>query len=343
MSISIKKVPVEEAVGMVLCHDITQIIPGKFKGRIFKKGHIIRKEDIETLLKLGKEQVFVWEPQKGIIHEDEAAIRIAKAVAGDNITYEEPREGKSILKATKKGLLKINSSLLFEINSIKDVSIATLPQNFILEEGQSFGGIRIIPLLTAEDNLREVEDLCQKRGKVFGVKEYRRLKTALIVTGNEVFKKRIKDKFTSVIRKKLKYFPTKFLGRVFCPDNKEEIKKAILYFQQQGADLLILTGGMSVDPDDLTPGAIIESGAKVITYGIPVQPGNMFMFASLKDMTLLGIPGCVIYYRTTILEVILPRIFIGDRLTKRDFLKMGEGGFCLTCKVCHYPNCFFCR
>ncbi|GAB4112084.1 MAG: molybdopterin-binding protein [Candidatus Caldatribacteriota bacterium] len=343
MNISMKKLPVEEAVGMVLCHDITQIIPGKFKGRIFKKGHIIRKEDIETLLKLGKEQIFVWEPQKGMIHEDEAAIRIARVVAGDNVIYGEPREGKSILKSTKKGLLKINSSLLFKLNSIKDVSIATLPQNFNLEEGQSFAGIRIIPLLTEESNLLQVEDLCQKEGQIFSIKEYSSLKVALIVTGNEVFKKRIKDKFTPVIRKKLRDFPAQFLGRIFCPDDKEEIKKAILQYKQQGADLLFLTGGMSVDPDDLTPGAIRESGTKVITYGIPVQPGNMFMLAYLENMALLGIPGCVMYYRTTILDVILPRIFIGETLTKQDFIKMGEGGFCLNCKVCRYPNCFFCR
>jgi len=334
---------VEEAVGMVLCHDITQIVPWKFKGRVFKKGHIIQKEDIETLLKLGKEQVYVGEIQAGMIHEDEAAIRIAKAVRGENITYDEPQEGKCLLRADRKGILKINTSLLFQINSLKDISVAALPQNFILEEGQAFAGVRIIPLLTEEENLSQVEDLCQKKGSVFFVKEYKKLKIALIITGNEVFRKRIKDKFSPIIRKKLKYFPAQFLGKTFCPDDQEEIKKAIFYYQQQGVDLLILTGGMSVDPDDLTPGAIRESGAKVITYGIPVQPGNMFMLAYLEDMTLLGIPGCVMYYRTTILDVVLPRIFIGEVFSREDFIEMGEGGFCLSCTTCHYPRCFFCR
>ncbi len=338
-----KKVPVEKAVGMILCHDITQIIPGKFKGRAFKKGHIIQKEDVENLLELGKEQIYIWEPKAGELHEDEAALRIARAVAGKNIEYDVPKEGKSTLKSKERGLLKINSRLLCKINSIEDISIASLPQNFIVERGQKLAGVRIIPLATREDNLIQMEELCQAEEKVFEIIKYKKLKAAIITTGNEIYKKRIQDKFGTVIRKKLEYFKAQYLGQTFCPDNIEEIKKAILYYKMQGADLIILTGGMSVDPDDLTPGAIRKSGAKVVTYGAPVQPGNMFMMAYLKETVLLGVPGCAMYYRTTILDVVLPRFFIGEVLNKDDFIRMGEGGFCLNCEVCRYPQCFFCR
>lgn len=338
-----KKIPVEKAIGMILCHDITQIIPGKFKGRAFKRGHIIQKEDIERLLELGKEQIYVWEPKAGEIHEDEAALRIAQAVSGKNINFDEPQEGKSILKAKERGLLKINSTLLYQINSIKDISIASLPQNFMVERGQKLAGVRIIPLTTKEEYLIQMEDLCQKKGKVFEIKKYKELKVALITTGNEIYKKRIQDKFGPVMRKKLEFFPTHYLGQAFCHDDIEEIKREILHCKQQEADLIILTGGMSVDPDDLTPGAIRRSGAKVVTYGVPVQPGNMFMMAYLGDTVLLGVPGCAMYYRTTILDVILPRIFTGEILSKEDFIRMGEGGFCLNCEVCRYPRCFLCR
>ena len=338
-----KKIAVEKAVGMILCHDITRIIPGEFKGRAFKKGHTIQKEDVEKLLELGKEQIYVWEPKEGEIHEDEAALRIARAVSGKNIDFDEPKEGKSTLKSKERGLLKINSSLIYQINSIKDISIASLPQNFTVERGQKLAGVRIIPLTTQEENLIQLEDLCQKKGKVFEIKKYRRLKAALITTGNEIYKRRIQDKFGPVIREKLDFFNAQYLGQTFCPDNIEEIKKEILHFKQQEADLIILTGGMSVDPDDLTPGAIRESGAKVVTYGAPVQPGNMFMMAYLGATVLMGVPGCAMYYRTTILDVVLPRIFIGEILNKEDFIKMGEGGFCLNCEVCRYPQCFFCR
>ncbi len=338
-----KKVPVEKAVGMILCHDITRIIPGEFKGRAFKKGYIIQKEDVEKLLELGKEQVFIWEPKDGEIHEDEAAIRIARAVAGGNTRYDVPKEGKSTLKSKERGLLKINSTLLYQINSIKDISIASLPQNFIVEKGQKLAGVRIIPLTTEEENLIQIEKLCQGEEKVFEIIKYKELKAAIITTGNEIYKKRIQDKFGLVMRKKLEFFKAQYLGQTFCPDNIEEIKKEILHYKQQEADLIILTGGMSVDPDDLTPGAIRESGAKVVTYGAPVQPGNMFMMAYLGNTVLLGVPGCAMYYRTTILDVVLPRIFTREVLSKDDFIKMGEGGFCLNCEVCRYPQCFFCR
>ena len=338
-----KKVPVEKAVGMILCHDITRIIPGEFKGRAFKKGHIIQKEDVEKLLELGKEQIYIWEPKDEEVHEDEAALRIARAVSGENIDYDEPKEGKSTLKSKERGLLKINSRLLYQINSIKDISIASLPQNFIVERGQKLAGVRIIPLATNKENLIQIEKLCQRGEKVFEIIKYRELKAAIITTGNEIYKKRIQDKFGPAMGKKLEFFKAQYLGQTFCPDNIEEIKKEILHYKQQGADLIILTGGMSVDPDDLTPGAIRESGAKVVTYGAPVQPGNMFMMAYLGNTVLLGVPGCAMYYRTTILDVVLPRIFTGEVLSKEDFIKMGEGGFCLNCEVCRYPQCFFCR
>jgi len=338
-----KKIPVEKAVGMILCHDITQIVPGKFKGRAFKKGHIIQKEDVEKLLELGKEQIYIWEAKAGEIHEDEAALRIARAVVGKNIEYDEPKEGKSTLTSKERGLLKINSKLLYQLNSIKDISIASLPQNFIIEIGQRLAGVRIIPLTTKEENLILMEDLCQKKGKIFEIKRYKKLKAAQITTGNEIYKKRIQDKFGPVMRKKLEFFQAQSLGQTFCPDDIEEIKKAILHYKQQEADLIILTGGMSIDPDDLTPGAIRKSGAKVVTYGVPIQPGNMFMMAYLGETVLLGVPGCAMYYKTTVLDVVLPRIFIGEILTKEDFIKMGEGGFCLNCEVCGYPQCFFCR
>lgn len=338
-----KKVPVEKAVGMILCHDITRIIPGEFKGTAFRKGHTIQKEDVEKLLELGKEQIYIWEPKDGEVHEDEAALSIARAVAGKNIEYDVPKEGKSTLKSKERGLLKINSTLLYQINSIKDISIASLPQNFIVERGQKLAGVRIIPLTTKGKNLIQIEELCQGREKVLEIKKYKELKAAIITIGNEIYKKRIQDKFGSVMRKKLEFFQAQYLGQAFCPDNIEEIKKEILHYKQQEADLIILTGGMSVDPDDLTPGAIRESGAKVVTYGAPVQPGNMFMMAYLGNTVLLGVPACAMYYRTTILDVVLPRIFVGEVLTKEDFIKMGEGGFCLNCEVCYYPQCFFCR
>lgn len=337
-----KKIPVEKAVGMVLCQDITKIVPGEFKGRAFKKGHVIREEDIDELLKLGKEHIYVWEPKKGEIHEDEAALRLAQAVAGENIFFEEPYEGKLTLKSKIRGLLKVDGDLLFKVNSVDLVTIASLPNNFTVEKGQSVAGARVIPLVIDEVNIKKVEEMCRGR-KIFHVKPYKKLKAGIITTGNELFKGLIEDKFGPVIKKKLSYYEADFLGQEFCPDRAEAIVRKIEFMLEKGADLVILTGGMSVDPDDLTPKAIRVCSDEVVTYGAPVQPGNMFMLAYKGNTVLLGVPGCVMYHKTTILDAVLPRIFAGEKLEKNDFIRMGLGGFCLNCEVCRYPNCYFCR
>lgn len=341
--IQMKTVAVQEAVGKRLCHDITKVIPGEYKGPAFRRDHIIREEDIAELLKIGKENIYVWEENAGEIHEDEAAVRIAKAVMGKNIHFLNPQEGKTVLEASEKGLFKLNSSLLYHINSIEHVTIPSIPNNYKVEKGQKIAAARIVPLVTKESNIEKVEDLCTLHGPVFNVEPYQKLKVGIVITGNEVFKGRIKDKFGSVIRKKLEYFEADILGQEYCPDDTGVIQDKIWNFLKLGADMVINTGGMSIDPDDLTPGAIRSTGADVITYGVPVQPGNMFMLAYLDGVPLLGVPGAAAYDKTTVLDAVLPKIFTGEILNKNDFIKMAEGGLCANCQMCQYPKCYYCR
>lgn len=340
---TMKKVRVEEAIGMVLCHDVTKIIPGSFKGRAFRRGHVIQPEDIEELLCIGKEHIYVWEENAGEIHEDDAAVRIAKAIGDENLSFTEPVEGKSAVKATTRGLLKVNSALLAEINSIEDITIPSLPNHFTVEKEQRIAGPRIVPLVTQEANIIRVEELCRSKGPVFAVKQYQKLKVGVVVTGNEVFKGRIEDKFGPMIEQKLTFFNAEILGKELCPDDTERIRKTILTFKETGADLIVVTGGMSIDPDDLTSEAVRKTGADVVVRGIPVQPGNMFMLAYLEGIPVIGVPGAAVYYRTTVLDLVLPRIFAGERLLKDDFIRMGEGGLCMNCNTCHYPNCYYGR
>lgn len=338
-----KKIRVEDAVGMKLCHDITKVIPGEFKGRAFAKGHVIKEGDIEELKKIGKEHVFVWEENAGEIHEDEAALRMAEAVVGPNIIFEEPQEGKSLLKATNRGLFQLNRKLLKEINKREQITLPTIPNNYKAEKGMKVAAARVIPLVIAEDKIMEIENICAQKGPVLKVVPYKQLKVGFIITGNEVYKGRIKDKFGPVLKQKMAYFGANILGQVYCPDDLSVIEKAIYSFKKNGADLIVLTGGMSVDPDDLTPGAIKNTATELITYGVPAQPGNMFMMAYLDDTAVIGVPGAAIFFKTTIVDVVLPRIFAGDKLCKDDFAEMGEGGLCLNCEVCTYPRCYFGR
>lgn len=338
-----EKIAVQDAVGTILCQDITKIIPGEFKGRAFKKGHVIREEDVETLLNLGKEHIYVWAPEPGEIHENDAALRLAEATAGQNISFGEPNEGKCSLTAEVKGLFKVNSQLLYEINLVDMVSIASLPTNFPVEKDQKLAGARVIPLVVPEEQVLQVEKLCREQGAAFQVKPYHKLKAGIITTGSEVYKGRIEDKFGPVMKEKIAAFESELLGHVLCDDDLDMIESSIHNFVNQGADLIILTGGMSVDPDDLTPGAIKKSGARIVTYGVPAQPGNMFLCAYLGKTVLVGVPGCAMFNRTTVLDVVLPRIFAGEELVKADFIKMGEGGLCSACKECTYPQCYFGR
>jgi molybdenum cofactor synthesis domain-containing protein len=336
-----KVIPVGEAEGAVLCHDITGIVPGKFKGPAFKKGHVVRREDIPRLRDLGKEHLYVWAPEEGAIHENEAAVRIATALAGPGLTLTEPTEGKVKLQAAFPGLLKIRADTLTDINGIDQVCVATLHSNQLVERGQTVGGCRVVPLVVAADKIARVEALSRLAAPVIEVRALRRLRVGIVTTGSEVFHGRIQDKFGPVLRAKIAALGSEELRQVFAPDDAETIAAAIRALLDEGAELILATGGMSVDPDDMTPAAIRAAGGTVEVYGTPVLPGSMFMLAHIGEVPVLGVPGCAMYHKTTILDLVLPRILAGEEVSRGDIARLGHGGLCLECDVCRYPSCAF--
>ena len=336
-----KKIRVQDAVGRSLCHDITEMNDG-FKGAAFKRDHIIRQEDIDHMLRIGKEHVFVWEEQAGEVHEDDCARRMAAMAPVDGAHYTEPAEGKVLLFADQRGMFRVNRGLLHKINSIGDITICTLPDHFPVEAGDRLASMRIVPLVTKEEQIREAEELCKKE-KLLDLRPYRPRKVGVIITGSEVYHGRIQDKFGPVIRGKLQQYPGEIVGITLCEDDLNSIVKAAKEHLQNGADLLVFTGGMSVDPDDLTPAAIRQLGAEIVSYGVPSQPGNMTLVAYLGDIPILGIPGAAIKLPTTVFDVLLPQIFAGDKISREDLRNLAEGGLCRMCKSCHWPNCTFGR
>ncbi len=335
-----EKIKVQDAVGMVLCHDITKIVPNEFKGRAFKKGHIIKAEDIPELLKLGKEHIYILKLEEGQIHEDEAALRLAKAGAKKGVILTEPKEGKVNLIAEYDGLLKVKQDLLRKINSIENIMFATAHNNRPVKKGETIAGTRIIPLIINEEPLKYIEELCRKETLV-EVKPYKTYKVGVVTTGNEVYYGRIKDGFGSTLTDKLTPYGSKIIGQIIVPDSKEEIKAAVEKLITQGAEIILTTGGMSVDPDDITPSAIKQMGVNIISYGAPVLPGAMFLMGYLDNIPIMGLPGCVMYAKTTIFDLILPRVLGGERITKDDLVGLGHGGLCLECSPCRYPDCSF--
>lgn len=338
--LTMKMIRVEDSIGCVLSHDVTKIVPGEFKGRIFKKGHIIKEEDIEQFLLIGKEHIYVWEPKEGELHENDAAIRLSNLVKGEGIAIsEEIKEGKIDFFANTDGILRVNKERLFTLNSLGEIILATQHNNTPVKKGEKIGATRVIPLIIDEEKILTAERLIED--KIIWVDEIKPKKCLLITTGNEVYKGRIKDAFLPVIEEKLGYYGSEVLGQVILPDDKEKIKEEIKKGLKEGVDIIMCTGGMSVDPDDVTPTAIKESGGELITYGSPVLPGAMFLLAYNEGIPILGVPSCAMYAKRTVLDLVLPRVLAGERLSKEDIAAYGHGGLCLDCKVCTFPHCSF--
>ena len=336
-----KQIRIEDSVGCILSHDVTKIVPGEFKGRLFKKGHVIREEDIPKLLDIGKEHIYVWEPKKGQLHENDAAIRVKDLVLGQGCYIsEEIKEGKIDFFANTQGIVKINKDLLLKLNLLGEIIVSTIHNNTPVKKGEKIGATRVIPLIIDEKKILEAEKIIKE--KIISVEEIKPKKAILITTGNEVYKGRIKDAFLPVMKEKLEYYGSEIVKQVILPDNKEMITENILKaIEEDKVDMIICTGGMSVDPDDVTPSAIKDCNGEIVTYGAPVLPGAMFLLAYYKNIPILGIPSCAMYSKRTIFDLVLPRILADEKLSFEDIARFGNGGMCLNCEICSFPHCSF--
>ena len=336
-----KLIRTEDAVGHVLCHDMTQIIKDQYKDARFRKGHVVTEEDIPVLLSMGKEHLYVWEMTPDMIHENDAAERMVALCANANMNRSAVKEGKIELTAACDGLFRVDSQRLVAVNSIEEIMIATRHGNTAVKKGDKLAGTRVIPLIIEEKKLLEAERLAAGK-PLLELLPYVKKTAAIVATGSEVKKGLIQDTFTPVVRDKLAAYGIETLSITYSGDGVENVANAIAEARKTGAELIVCTGGMSVDPDDNTPGGIRASGARIVTYGAPVLPGAMFLLGYYEDGTaVMGVPGCVMYAGATSFDLALPRIAAGVELTKADFAAMGEGGLCLGCKPCHWPVCPF--
>lgn len=337
---SIKKISVENSVGNVIAHDMTQIIPEEYKGARFKKGDIIEEKDIEILKDMGKESIFVLELDENTLHEDEAALRMSKKVKNKHLSLSDLHEGKISLVAQTAGLLKLDKELLFEVNSENDILITAGQNNIPVKKEEIVAGVRINPLTIEKKKIEKVEEILNKR-QLFELNPYKDFEVGIVITGNEVYEGRIEDKFLPTLKRKFSRWGGSLSDHIYVPDEPEKIKEALISLKQKGADILITGGGMSVDPDDVTPLGIKNTGAEVIKHGVPVLPGNKMMVAYLDDTPILGLPACVIFEEITVFDIIYPRVLTGEKITKNDLINLSYGGLCHHCPVCQYPHCSF--
>ena len=336
-----KLIKTEEAVGHVLCHDMTQIIKDTYKDARFRKGHVVTAEDIPVLLRMGKEHLYVWEMTPGMVHENDAAERMAALCGRDNMHWSAVKEGKIELTAACDGLFRVDSQRLVAVNSVEDVMVATRKGNTAVRKGDKLAGTRVIPLVIPEETLQAAEKAAGEK-PLLELLPYVKKTAAIIATGSEVKNGLIQDTFTPVVKDKLTAYGIETLSVTYSGDGVENVANAIAEARKTGVDIILCTGGMSVDPDDNTPGGIKQSGACIVTYGAPVLPGAMFLLGYYDDGTAVcGLPGCVMYAGATIFDLALPRIAAGVEMTRADFAAMGEGGLCLGCKPCRWPVCPF--
>jgi molybdenum cofactor synthesis domain-containing protein len=339
---TVKTIPVHQAVGTVLAHDITEIRPGEFKGRAFKKGHIIREEDVCHLQRLGKEHLFVLHVAEDEMHENDAAYAIANALMGQGVAIKgEPKEGKISIVAERDGLLKIDRDALLAFNMLGEVMCATLHTNTVVKRGQTVAGTRAVPLVVKKTVVASAVAIGAQARPIIQVKEIRKPKVGVVITGNEVYHGRIKDAFAPVITKKIEEVGGEIVGVYYAPDDTSFIGERLRELLKAGADLLITTGGMSVDPDDVTRFAIRELGATDVTYGSAVLPGAMFLTARLGEVPILGIPACGMYAKATVFDLVLPRVLAGEKIGRPELAELGHGGLCQKCDICRYPVCPF--
>ena len=337
-----EKIKVQDSVGTVLMHDMTQIIPGVSKGPRFRKGHIVREEDIPVLLSMGKEHIYVWDPIPGLIHENEAAERLARAVTGSGLIFDEPKEGKITLTAEYDGLLYASEDSILALNTLEGVILATLHNHYPVKKGDKVAGTRVVPLMIDEKVMIEAEEIVRHFSKpILEVRPLKSLQVGIVVTGSEIYHGRIPDKFGAILQAKVEDWGSVVLEKAVASDDVPQIQSCIRNQLSKGAEMILVCGGMSVDPDDVTPTAIKGMGAELITYGAPVLPGAMFMLAYLGSVPIIGLPGCVMYSKKSIFDLLAPRMLTGERLSRLDIVKLGMGGLCLECPVCTYPRCTF--
>ena len=337
-----KLMKTQDAVGQVLCHDITQIIKGVTKDAVFRKGHVVTEEDIPVLLSMGKDHLYIWEKDENMLHENDAALILYDICRNQYMRPSEIKEGKIELIAECDGLLKVDTEKLNKVNALGEMMIASRHGNFPVKAGDKIAGTRIIPLVIEKEKMERAKEIGGGI-PIFEIRPFEKKKVGIVTTGNEVFYGRIQDTFTPVIEEKLAEYDVEIIGHEISDDNHEHITRCIEKMLAQGADMIICTGGMSVDPDDRTPLAIRNTGANIVSYGAPVLPGAMFLLAYYGEhkIPIMGLPGCVMYAKRTIFDLVLPRVMAGEVLDKTDLNVLGEGGLCLSCPVCTFPNCGF--
>jgi formylmethanofuran dehydrogenase subunit E len=339
-------VPVADAVGHRTLHDMTRIVPGESKAVEFEAGQTLSGGDVCRLQYMGRAHVYLeQDTPDGFLHENEAALAFAKLMAGDNVCFDDaPREGKVNFQATATGVFELDRERLEAFNLVPEVMCATRHHGVLAEAGKGLGGARAIPLYLSAENFRKAQAVLAA-GPLFRVAPLLPAKVGVLVTGTEVFQGLIEDRFAPIIREKVERLGSSVVAEAIVPDDAGQIAGAVADLLGAGADLIVTTAGLSVDPDDVTRKGLLAAGLTDMLYGAPLLPGAMTLLGRLASPAgvarVMGVPACALFHKATSFDILLPRVLAGLAITRRDLAEMAEGGFCLDCRTCVFPKCPF--
>ncbi|MHB8928351.1 MAG: molybdopterin-binding protein [Bacillota bacterium] len=318
-----RTIDVADAAGLTLAYDLTEVVPGGRKGAVLRRGHVIREGDIETLRRIGKSVVKVFELEPGEVHEDNAALRLARLAAGPGLAVEMPGEAWADARAVHDGLLKVDVGRLSQVNAISEVLLATRFDNTPLKSGELAARAKVLGLVIPEERLAAAERIAGGR-PLLQVLPFRRLMAGIVVTGREVYEGRVKDAFGPLLRERLAAYGNEVERVDIVPDEVAGVAAAVRAMLAEKLELILVTGGMS--PDDSTPDGIRQAGAEVAFYGAPVSPGAMSLVAYVGEATVVGVPAGLLTGKRGLFDLILPRILAGERLGPATAAAYGHGG-----------------
>jgi len=337
---SIQSIPLDETVGKRILHDMTRIVPGESKGVEFSRGHVVTAGDVCRLQQMGRFNLYVDQPApEGFIHEDDAAAAFAKAMCGKGVMAEgKPREGRVNMIAEQDGMIVVNEPVLEAFNSLPNVMASSRHGYSLIKTDRRVAATRAIPLFLDRPTFDRALSILEGN-PLFSIAPLRKAKVGLLITGNEVFKGLVEDRFAEVIEAKVAHFGSSIVQTVIRPDDTVEIAGAVRGLLKLGCDLIITTAGLSVDPDDVTRKGLAEAGLTDILYGMPVLPGAMTLVGRIDNARVLGVPACALFHKITSLDLLLPRLLADLPITRSDLAKMGNGGMCMECSSCTFPKC----
>ncbi len=345
---ALRAVPVKEAVGSHVLHDMTRIVPGREKDAAFTAGQKLSAGDICRLQQMGRNRIYVQEGNRNLenwVHEDDVARTFARQMPGNGVEVEAPpREGKVNFRATRSGMLLVDTERLERFNLVPDVMCATRHTYSLVGQGTRIAGTRAIPLYLSRPGLLKALAALEG-GPLFQVKPLRRAKVGILVTGTEVFQGLIQDRFAPIITDKVRQFHCDVVKTLLAPDDAAIIAQSVRELLSAGADLVITTAGLSVDPDDVTRRGLSDAGLQDTLYGVAALPGTMSLIGRINGKNggaqVLGVPACALFFKTTAFDLLLPRLLADVSITRLDLARIGHGGLCMECRTCIFPHCSF--